>query len=399
MPSEFCTLVGNSDKITRESLQNIIDNIPGYIFWKDVNSVIIGGNENFAKLAGETVSSILGKSDYELPWKPEETEHFIRDDQEVIKTGVPKLNIEEQMLLANGKEITILTNKVPLRDTENKIIGVIGIFTDITEKKRMEKQLEQARKLQEKSHSAKIQGMMEIAAGIAHEIRTPLISIQCATDAKVYLERLIAAYEIATEAGLPVENIRPSHMQGLKNIFNSIDAEAKESMNIIDMFLSNLKNMVKQANSSDYQLCSLKEAITASLARYPFASEETNLVHYNTSNDFKFYGVNLLVQHILFNLLKNALCYLNTNPSAKISIWHEPGDTDNILYFEDTGPGISEYDQTRIFDFGFSKRKGGSGFGLTYCKNTMQQMGGDVAVQSELGKYTRFILTFPKVAT
>ncbi len=397
MSNEFCTLVENSDKITRESLQNIIDNIPGYIFWKDMNSVIIGCNEKFAKLARETVTSIIGKTDYELSWKPEETEHFINDDQEVIRAGIPKLNIEEHMRLADGKEITISTNKVPLKDAENKIIGVIGIFNDITDQKRMQRQLEQARKLQEKSQNAKIQGMMEIAASIAHEIRTPLTSISCATDAKVYLDRLIAAYDMATEAGLPVESIRPSHMQGLKNIFNSIDAEAKESMSIIDMFLSNLKNMVKQANSSDFQLCSIKEAVAAALARYPFETREKNLLQYRSTNDFKFYGVHLLVQHIIFNLIKNALHYLSANSEASITIWHETGDTDNVLYFEDTGPGISEYDQTRIFDFGFSKRKDGSGFGLTYCKNTMQQMGGDIAVQSELGKYTRFILTFPKV--
>ena len=380
---------------SKVQLNKIIEKLPGNVWWKDKNLVYLGCNDRVTKVLGLSRKDFTGKTDHEL-WDKKIADKLEEADLHVIKTG-ESLNIEEVIVEANGRHVTMLTNKTPLHDDENNIIGVLGTSTDITDRKKMEQELIRAKQLQEKAQNAKIQGMMEIAAGIAHEIRTPLTSIQCATDAKIYLDRLIAAYDMAEKAGLPVENIRPSHMEGLRNIFTSIDAEARESMHIIDMFLSNLKNMIKEANPGDYRLCSIKEAISVALARYPFDAIQKNIVIYTDVNDFKFYGVHLLVQHIIFNLMKNSLYYVGEKSGACINIHHEHDDTVNFLYFKDNGPGISEYDKTRVFDFGFSKRKDGSGFGLTYCKTTMQQMGGDIAVRSELGKYTEFILTFPKV--
>ena len=383
-------------------LNTVISRMPGYAFWKDANFIYMGCNDNIAKISGfESRKDISGMNDSELAkrlqWDTSLVDKIRTIDQKILN-GIEQFGTEDPVRNHDGQTSIFLTNKTPIRDENDHIIGIMAISVDITERKKMEEELRRAKKLQEKAQNAKIQGMMEIAAGIAHEIRTPLTSIQCATDAKAYMERLIAAYDMAEKAGLPVESIRPSHMEGLKNIFNSIDAEAKESMQIIDMFLNNLKSMVKEANTGDYQLCSVKEAVSSALDRYPFEEKLKNSVIYTDADDFKFYGVNLLVQHIVFNLMENALFYVAEKPDDLINIWHEQGETDNYLYFKDTGPGISEYDQTRIFDFGFSKRKEGSGFGLTYCKTTMQQMGGDIAVCSEPGKYTEFILTFPKVA-
>ena len=397
---DITTLRQEEDKVFQ--LDSIIAQMPNNVYWCDKDFVYLGCNNNVAKTVGLSRKQAIGKSiDYltkimQVP--PPTVAGWKNELKNIIKTGAPYLDTEEFPFRdADGKQVTQLSSKVPLFDKKGRVTGMIGISVDITEKKALEQKLAQARKLQEKSQNAKIQGMMEIAAGIAHEIRTPLTSIQCATDAKVYMDRLIAAYDMAEKAGLPVESIRPSHMEGLRNIFNSIDAEAKESMSIIDMFLSNLKNMVKEANTGDYQLCSIKESIGTALSRYPFDAKQKNSVIYTDASDFKFYGVNLLIQHIIFNLMKNALYYISDKPKAQISIWHEHGETDNFLHFKDTGPGISEYDQEHVFDFGFSKRKEGSGFGLTYCKTTIQQMGGDIAVRSEPDKYTEFVLTFPKV--
>lgn len=384
-------------------LDSVIGCMPNNVYWLDRNCTTLGCNDNVVKFVKLKKRSEFPGITYEkmgeiAGWTEGEAMFFKKDDMQVMATDTPKFNVEEPLFHDdNGNPVYYISSRVPLHDSDGNVKGVVGISTDITDIKLMEQKLAQARKLQEKSQNAKIQGMMEIAAGIAHEIRTPLTSIQCAADAKVYMDRLITGYKMAEDSGLPVESIRPSHMQGLKNIFNSIEAEAKESMNIIDMFLKNLKSMVKEANTGDYQLCSIKEAVAGALARYPFDEQQKSSVVYAEVDDFKFYGVNLLIQHIVFNLIKNALYYLDGNPDAQINIWQEQGEADNCLHFKDTGPGISEYDQTRIFDFGFSKRKDGSGFGLTYCKTTMQQMGGDIAVKSEEGKFTEFILTFPKV--
>ena len=123
-------------------LQNIISNIPFYVFWKDKNSVYLGCNDNFAKLAGiEKPDDIIGKSDCDLPWREEESDFYRKIDKEVMTKVTPKLNIEESVHLPDGKVATVLTSKVPMQDANGEVIGVLGIFTDITERKKAEEAL------------------------------------------------------------------------------------------------------------------------------------------------------------------------------------------------------------------------------------------------------------------
>ena len=130
----------------KELLSNIISNIPHFIFWKDKYSVYMGCNDNFAKVAGvEGVEDITGKTDYDLAWKKQEAEHYVATDKKLIKSGQPLLNIEETQLQADGKVVTILTSKVPLKDSEGNVIGILGIYSDITETKQAQHEVEQER--------------------------------------------------------------------------------------------------------------------------------------------------------------------------------------------------------------------------------------------------------------
>ena len=126
-------------------LQNVISNIPYCVFWKDRNSVYLGCNDNFAKLAGiEKPEDIIGKTDYDLPWKKEESDFYTKIDKEVMSKVTPILNIEEPVHKADGKLATILTSKVPMQNEDGEVTGILGIFTDITERKKEEGALRQS---------------------------------------------------------------------------------------------------------------------------------------------------------------------------------------------------------------------------------------------------------------
>ncbi len=75
-----------------------------------------------------------------MPWTPEQTEKFIQDDQEILKTGIPKLNIEETQRQLNGQDLYLLTSKVPLLEGK-QIVGILGIYVDITQLKTIEQAL------------------------------------------------------------------------------------------------------------------------------------------------------------------------------------------------------------------------------------------------------------------
>jgi PAS domain S-box-containing protein len=131
---------------SEQILKNILENFPGVVFWKDINSVYLGCNKNFSEAAGlKDTLEIVGKTDYELPWADTEAEAYRADDKNVMESRMPKLNIIETQLQFSGRLAWFNTSKVPLYDVEGKVIGVLGVSNDITDLKRTEEELIQAR--------------------------------------------------------------------------------------------------------------------------------------------------------------------------------------------------------------------------------------------------------------
>ncbi|QOR61058.1 EAL domain-containing protein [Sulfurovum sp. ST-21] len=131
-------------EIRKESnlLKTIINTIPIRIFWKDLESRYLGCNNLFAQDANlQDESHILGKDDYEMPWRSE-ADMYRAMDKQVIREGTVKLNIEEPVTYKNGQTRWISTSKVPLIDESGKIFGILGTYMDITAKKENERQLE-----------------------------------------------------------------------------------------------------------------------------------------------------------------------------------------------------------------------------------------------------------------
>ncbi len=131
---------------SQQILGNILENFPGVVFWKDINSVYLGCNKNFARAAGlKNPLEIIGKTDYELPWAETEAEAYRADDKHVMGKKTPKLNIVETQLQFGGRIAWFNTSKVPLFGFKGSVIGILGVSNDITELKRTEEELIQAR--------------------------------------------------------------------------------------------------------------------------------------------------------------------------------------------------------------------------------------------------------------
>ena len=125
---------------SQQLLQLIIENVPQSIFWKDQNSVYLGCNRNFANDAGlENPEDIIGKTDYDLPCTKEEADFSQTYDERVMKAGVPELHIQKIQLQADGKHSWLDTNKIPLHDIQGNVIGILGSYEDITERKKIER--------------------------------------------------------------------------------------------------------------------------------------------------------------------------------------------------------------------------------------------------------------------
>ncbi|PIW71209.1 MAG: hypothetical protein COW07_08730, partial [Hydrogenophilales bacterium CG12_big_fil_rev_8_21_14_0_65_61_21] len=116
-------------------LRTIIDTAPVRIFWKDQTLHFLGGNPLFAHDAGlNEPAELVGKDDYAMGWR-EQAELYRADDRAVMASGVAKLAYDEPQTTPDGKIIWLRTYKVPLRNPAREIIGVLGLYEDITEHK------------------------------------------------------------------------------------------------------------------------------------------------------------------------------------------------------------------------------------------------------------------------
>ncbi|WP_292417709.1 PAS domain S-box protein [Methanoregula sp.] len=125
-------------------LQTILDTIPQRVFWKDKNSVFLGCNKSLAEDAGlSDPSEIIGKTDYDNSFR-ETAELYRADDRRVMATGEGRINYEEPQARPDGSRAWLRTSKVPLRDKEGNVIGVLGTYEDITEYKRSQEALRES---------------------------------------------------------------------------------------------------------------------------------------------------------------------------------------------------------------------------------------------------------------
>jgi PAS domain S-box-containing protein len=136
MTTEHAEQIGQSQKM----LQQVLDTIPIRVFWKDKDLNFLGCNQLAADDAGlDSPEEIIGKDDFQMPWAAQ-AELYRADDRRVIDSGQAKINYEEAQTTPTGSKIWLRTNKIPLRDTEGNITGVLGTYDDITARKQAEKE-------------------------------------------------------------------------------------------------------------------------------------------------------------------------------------------------------------------------------------------------------------------
>ncbi|WP_438007447.1 ATP-binding protein [Sorangium sp. So ce321] len=362
-------------------LRHIVSTFPYSIWWKDRDCVYLGTNEFNARGAGLSCpDDIIGLTDHDLPWTTEEAEHYIRVDKAVMASGEPLLNMEETQRQADGSQRYLLTCKVPLKDEDGEVFGILGAWTDITERKHTELALARAKDEAERANRAK----GDFLAAVSHELRTPLTLILSP------LERLIEAQH------------------------GALPGEVREELRLIRRNTARLLNVVND----------LLDFSKAEAARMEVDWEPVD-VHRSTAlllNDIRpsamargrtlaiagdAPGVVLLDRHkyerILLNLLSNALKFSHAGGRIEVAL-RALDDASFELCVRDEGIGISGDDLGALFskftqiDGSVKRRYEGTGLGLSLVKQFAELMHGSVSVESELGRGTAVRVRLPRSA-
>jgi signal transduction histidine kinase len=231
---------------------------------------------------------------------------------------------------------------------------------------------------------------------IAHELHTPLASLKSAAQGiKQQVSLLMAGYQAAVAHQLNVPKIAASKGELLQEL-GSLENKVDECNRIITMLLANI-SANREKKLTAVKKCSVRRIINQVLAQYSFPSCGTPEIIWDQTRDFIFYGKEILLVHVLFNLLKNALYFIHKAGKGHILIWIELAEQYNAIHFKDTGTGITPGNLSKIFEpFFTAGTNEGAGLGLAFCDITLQRLGGTITCQSQWREYTEFTLKFPK---
>ena len=359
------------------SLDNILKYAPDLFYWKDKNSIYEGCNDEFAKLAGlNSRDEVKGKSDYDLAWK-DRADFYIAGDTHVIKTGQAKLHHEEKIRVIGGNTITAITSKVPIFDNNNKVIGVLGITTDITYQKKIEQDLQIAKERAESANKAKTQFL----ANISHDIRTPLVGIQGIAEML------------------------------MNNLADNLKDEAKSivlaSGNLLDLLndiisLAQLETGESRLQKIPFDFKNLLNEIFILFAPAAKKKELEFVCYYASDLPTRFMGNRVYLHRSILNLVSNALKFTDKGKiTVSIQFDKETTNTNSNqipleIKVEDSGIGIPKNKQDEIFK-SFTRLNPayqgiykGSGLGLHITKQFVEEMGGFITLDSAPGQGSNF---------
>lgn len=357
-------------------LYNLINYIPHAIFWKDKNLIFQGCNKQFASQFGfKDTNEVVGKSDYDFPFPIHLIDLYREDDQNIINTGESKLNFEEIQVQPDGSEKIVLISKIPFYGEQQTILGIIGIYTDITLRKKEEYQLQHAKEQAESANKAR----SEFIANMSHDIRTPLSGVIGLSE--------ILEHSLQNQIHKEQAHMLRESGEVLLNMLNCI---------LDDIRADHLKDEDVLAKSFDLYKC-LQELVKLELPTTTLKQLKLSLViakdvpQYIVSDQNK-------IHRILLNLVGNAIKFTQSGQITIELKCLSKSASKVHLQFEvaDTGIGIPEEFQKKVFDRFFrvtSSYKGlyeGHGLGLHIVQSYVNLLGGHITLTSEEGVGSTF---------
>jgi two-component system, OmpR family, aerobic respiration control sensor histidine kinase ArcB len=371
--SEKNTSVSKNDIAFRE----IISNMPEHVYWKDKHGVYLGCNDKQAQSLGlNNGDDVIGKTDFDLPWDDTAAKKFQENDQKIMSEKKYEI-FEEETTLKNGQTIYLLSYKKPLTDHDNNVVGVLGISTDITKQKRLEKELTVLKEKAEVANQAK----SDFLANITHDIRTPLSGI-------------LGAAKNFQRAGSNFESMR----QDVQDILASSQILYDLLNQIIDYVKSESGDLaIKQIHFSPKDL--LHRLITMLKPVIGLKNLEVNYV-YDDRIPAYLVGDAMRLHRILLNILGNAIKFTEKG-AIKITVTlQQKISRDCVLKFviEDTGIGMPSDKLETIFGRfnrlhpSYEGVYPGAGLGLSIVKQFITDLDGEIYVRSDLGIGSTFTI-------
>jgi PAS domain S-box-containing protein len=369
------------DQLDQQShlLEELIDHIPDSIFIKDTDSRFILANEAVSKLMGVSdPKELIGRTDFDFHPRKLATK-YRNDEISVIKSGEAQLNIVEQVIDPKHNVRWYSTSKLPLRDHEGRIIGIMGIGREITQWIKKQKALRKAKHAAEKADQLKT----AFLANLSHEVRTPLNGILGFSQ---FLRQMI---EPGSKGSKYIDYIVQNGKSLLHLISDIIDISKIET----GQLLINKKNFLLNELMHQLEL-SIREVLVIKDKEHIMLTLELDL----DDNDCILFSDDLRIKQILHNLLLNAVKFTE---KGSITFGYRVERKAITFFVKDTGIGIAPEHLDLIFelftqvDHTLARQYEGTGIGLPIVKGLVHLLKGQLTVKSELSHGSEFSFTLP----
>ena len=355
---------------TRGYLHCILQNSADMIFATDVTGILVSFSKGAEQVLGYSLEEVVGRpiSDF-----AEDPEAFGRVMNTCHVDGC-SLTLDFHFRHKQGSRVHCHASLMNLTNREEKIVGTVGVCTDITQWKKLQDDLVQVDRLAE---------IGRIAAGVAHEINNPLAVISEASG---------WAGEVVRDA----EELNAENRQELSSTLEKIVAQTKRCRNITHKLLDFTRDSAITKSEFD-----IRELIEDTI---DFLKPE--LKHRPIAVDiripdapFVVHSDPRLLEQVFVNITTNAVHAIleSGKQEGHIHITAQKKDSDVEITFEDNGAGIPEENRDKMFKLFYTTKPPGkgTGLGLPICQNIIRNLGGDISFESTVGQGTVFTISIP----
>ena len=372
-------------RMSNDRLNLVLDTVPQFVFWKDLEGRYLGCNRVFAAAAGlDNPAQIVGKTDFDLPWPREDAEAYRADDIAVLASNRPKRHIIERVQKADGTRLWVDTSKAPLCDSNGRPFAVLGVFEDITERRRAEK--EKADLESQLRQAQKMEAVGRLAGGVAHDFNNMLSVI--IGHSEIALAQMNSGQPLYAE----LEQIRNAGERSADLTRQLLAFARKQTMapKVLDLnktvsgMISMLQRLIGEDIDLDWKPC-----------------KKVWLIKVDPSQ----------IDQILANLCVNARDAIADIGKVTIETANTVFDkgfcTDHagfipgeyvLLAVSDNGCGMDNETMANVFEPFFTTKdpSKGTGLGLATVYGTVKQNNGFINVYSEPGQGTTFKIYLPR---
>ncbi|MEJ2110751.1 MAG: PAS domain-containing protein [Acidobacteriota bacterium] len=355
---------------TREYLQNIIDNSPVLIITSNLEGNIVSFSRGAEESLGYDASEVIGQSGAKFFMDPALREDLLN---QVRKTGKPIRDYSLELKKKDGNPLPVSITLSQLLDSSGKMIGIVGISKDISQRKALMGQIIQ---------SERQAAVGRLASGVAHEINNPLAII---SEIAGFLNEMLDDHPGTANAEF-MEELR----DGLPKILKHVK-RGKEITHRLLTFARKTEDRVQLADVN----ASLDEIL-------PFLEKQARLANVTINRDYqdslsKVPIEELQLQEIFINLITNAIQALGGKESGNIWLKTREESGRVTISVRDDGEGIDDSVRDRLFDpFTTTKPTGvGTGLGLSICYGIVKRHDGEIRVVSKPGEGATFIVDLP----